>query len=376
MLDKKQLSVLKSIGQEAAVLGLKAWAVGGFARDKYLRKNTQDIDICFEGDYVPLLNFCIKKYDAQVKRFNTFGTARVSLKNGLKLDFVRCRKEVYPQPAALPVVKPSNLKDDLHRRDFTCNAAALSILPTEFFKLYDYYGAHQSIKGRYIEILHPQSFMDDPTRIYRALRFAGRFNWRIEDKTSKLLRQAVKEELPLLLSRQRVRQELIKILQEHHSKRIFGLLKKYDAAKFIYPRLKWTPKVGKVKTVDDKILMLALSMGGGGAEFLQHLHLEHADYKKIFDIWKLHFERKAPAKPISAAAKKLLKLFNPKLATCALKPCFITAADAQAAGFSGVAIGKIINQFAALQWRGKIKTRRGALKLLNGVKYEITKRTK
>ncbi len=376
MTNKSKISVLKAIGAQAAVLGLKAWAVGGFARDKYLRKQTEDIDICFEGDYSPLLDFCIKKYGAQVKRFNTFGTARVYLKNGLKLDFVRCRKEVYPQPAALPVVTPSNLKDDLYRRDFTCNAAALSILPDEFFKLYDYYGAYAAIKGRYIEVLHDESFKDDPTRIYRALRFAGRFNWPLEKKTAALLRKAVKDELPFLLSRQRVRGELLKILQEPHARRIFCLLKKYDAAKFIYPRLRWTAKTGEAKTLNDKILMLALSMGGGGAEFLQHLHLDHDDYKQIYKLWKLHFERKSPQKPLNAAEVKLLKLFNPKLAQAALKPVFITAAEAQSAGFSGAALGKVINKFAALQWRGKIKTKRGALKLLDGEKNAISKRIK
>ena len=175
-----------------------------------------------------LRNFCPKKHGTKSTRFETFGTARANLKSGLKLDFVRCRKEVYPKPASLPQVKPSILHDDLFRRDFTANAAALSLLPSEFFKDYDLFNAKKAIKKGYIQILHSKSFIDDPTRIFRAIRFAARFNWKIEKTTLALLKKAVKENYLLLLSRARLNNELVKILEDKKQLAALKMLEKIN----------------------------------------------------------------------------------------------------------------------------------------------------
>ena len=120
------IKLLKELGQVAAKHNLKIWAVGGFARDFVLHKETKDIDICIEGNTSPLINYCQKIKGASVQKFVNFGTARVTFKDGCTLDFVCCRKEIYPNPAVLPVVSKATIKEDLFRRDFTCNALALS----------------------------------------------------------------------------------------------------------------------------------------------------------------------------------------------------------------------------------------------------------
>jgi tRNA nucleotidyltransferase/poly(A) polymerase len=355
------LNILKSVGEVAQRHNIKAYAVGGFARDYALKRKTNDVDICFESDFKRVLDFCRKKYDATAEHFGEFGTARVTLNNGIKLDFARCRGEIYLKPAALPKVFPSDLKDDLFRRDFTCNARAVSVWPSEFLKSYDYFGAADAIKGRYIEILHDKSFIDDPTRVFRALRFAGRLNWELAKNTEIKLKEAVKQNFLALLSRERIRQELLKILEEPGAKRIFGLLKKYDALKFIYPRLKWNDKILKVKDTRGKILILALSLGGKGGAFLEALRLVRTDYMENRFLWETFINKKSPLKELTARQKKILRLFVPDFA---LKKSFLTGGVLRQAGFSGAEITAKLDKLRALQWRGKIKNKRQSLKLL------------
>lgn len=174
-IPRKHKEVLLAIGAYAQKLGTKAWLVGGAVRDFYLKKETLDIDITFEGNVEPLANLCLRRWGGTKHKFTQFGTYRVELESGLKLDLVRARKETYPRPAALPVVEPSVIKDDLFRRDFTVNAWAVSIWPQDFAASFDPFSARQDIDAGLVRVLHDKSFLDDPTRLFRALRFAGRF---------------------------------------------------------------------------------------------------------------------------------------------------------------------------------------------------------
>ena len=119
MIPRKHKELLHSIGEYAGKLGLKAWVVGGAVRDFYRGKDTQDLDLTFEGSPEAVAGFCIKKWGGEKKRFSQFNTYRVKLNNGLKLDLVQARKEYYARPGALPQVSPSTIKDDLFRRDFS-----------------------------------------------------------------------------------------------------------------------------------------------------------------------------------------------------------------------------------------------------------------
>jgi len=358
-----QKNILAQIGAEAEKKHIKAWAVGGFVRDFYLGKATQDVDICVEGDVVCLVDFCRANFGAEAEYFKDFGTARVNLE-GLKIDFVRCRKEVYPKPAALPVVSPSDLSDDLFRRDFTCNAWALSILPSEFFKSYDLYESRKAIDQKFIAVLHHNSFKDDPTRIFRALRFAGRLNWQLQKDTEKLLKQAVKEKLPSLLSRERIRQELIKILGEKDSFAVLELVKKYRLLPFIYKDFKIIPQnINICKTPLQKLCVIALGMKNNGEDFLKSLHLERQDFlfaKNLLDIYNSPL---APARSLSADERAIIKIYNPS-ALPALKKCIISGGEINSLGFTGKQISAALAWVASAQRAGKIKTKAEAVKFL------------
>ena len=357
-----QLKILADIGQAAQKAGLKAWAVGGFVRDNYLGKETFDIDICVEGNTKPLLDFCVKKYGAKITVFNDFGTARAVLKNGLKLDFVICRREVYDKPAALPSVTPGNLADDLFRRDFTANAWARSILPGNFWQSFDLFEAQNSIDKKLVKILHDKSFIDDPTRAFRALRFAARFNWRLETCTASLLKSAAKEKLPGLLSRERIRQELLKILEEKNPAPVFKLLGKYGLTSFIFPGLKCPPAVSKISGVQARLALFALAQKENGEAFLKSLHLERPLFNFCAQICAFMQNKQALLKPLDKEQQKIIKLHAPKLPPTALCPLVITGGDLQKAGLRGPAISAALNKISRAQYAGKIKTKAQAVK--------------
>ena len=360
----KHKKILAAVGIVAQAAGMKAWVVGGFARDFYLGKKTYDIDICVEAPARLLVDFCVNHYGAKAVFFNDFGTARVNFAGGLKLDFVRCRREIYDKPAALPRVSPGNLADDLYRRDFTANAWALSILPGEFFKSYDLFESQKAIDKKYIRILHKKSFEDDPTRVFRALRFAARFNWRLETDTEKLLKAAVKNNFINLLSRERVRQEFIKILEEAAPLSCLKLLDKYGISKYVYPNLKYPKTLAKVKALPARLTLIALALGPGGADFLKSLRLERGLYNECAAVVDFFNDKQALPKGLTAAQKKLIKLHAPKLPAAAMRPLLITGGELQKRGLKGPAISAALKKIAQAQFSGKIKTTKEALKFI------------
>ena len=362
--NKTQLKILAAVGAAAERAGLKAWAAGGFARDYYLGKNTFDIDVCALGDARPLVDCCIKNYGAKAVYFNNFGTARVLFADGLKLDFVRCRKEVYDKPAALPRVSPGTLADDLYRRDFTANAWALSLLPAEFLKSFDLFESRAAIDAGLLKILHAKSFEDDPTRIFRALRFAARFGWRLEPATERLLKAAVRGGFISLLSRERVSRELLKILEEKNPLPCLKLAAKYGALKFIYAGLKCPRTLAEIKDLPARLTLLALALGRKGADFLKSLRLERALHNECAAAIDFFAGKRALARPLSAAQKKIVKLHAPKLPAAALRPLVIGGRDLQKRGRRGGAIGAALKKTARLQFAGKIKTKKEAFKIL------------
>lgn len=356
----KEIKILKEIGKYAETKKLPLWAVGGFVRDFYLGKKTYDIDICVEGKIDDLLSFCRKKYGAKITRFETFGTARATLANGLKLDFVRCRKEVYPKPASLPQVAPSKLHDDLFRRDFTANAAALSLLPSEFFKDYDLFEAKKAIKKGYIQILHSKSFIDDPTRIFRAIRFAARFNWKIEKNTLALLKKAVKENYLLLLSRARLNHEFIKILEEKKPLAALEMLKKFDILKYYSANLKINKNIEKIIDLSSRLSLLAFY--SKDENLIKNLTLPRNISAQAQEDFKLLKNQKAVNFDLSAEQKKLLKLCYPKLNAVAFKKSFIEGAWLKAQGLSGAQIGQVLEIAAKNQFKGLYRNKSHAQK--------------
>jgi tRNA nucleotidyltransferase (CCA-adding enzyme) len=213
---------LRRIGDLAAARGEAAYLVGGPVRDLLLGRPHADLDVVVEGDGIALAESAATTLDANVvRRHDRFGTATIALSEGIHLDVATTRRETYPRPAALPVVERGTLADDLRRRDFTINAIAASLRPGEFGALRDAYGGVADVSGRRIRVLHAGSFVDDPTRIFRAVRLSERLSFEVEKRTEEALRECVKAGWVAALSGARVRNEVLLTLEEESPAAVF-----------------------------------------------------------------------------------------------------------------------------------------------------------
>lgn len=213
-LPEDVLGLIRLAGEVSSELGQNAYLIGGFVRDLILGVKNLDLDIAAEGDGIKFAEILASRLQAKLVTHKRFGTATIILKHHQKVDISTTRKEFYPKPASLPVVSPGSLEDDLKRRDFTINALAISITKNDFGKLIDVFKGKKDITGKKIRILHGLSFIDDPTRILRAIRFEKRYNFRIEPAALLKLKEAVKLEMLEKVEPQRLRDELVLILKE------------------------------------------------------------------------------------------------------------------------------------------------------------------
>jgi len=201
-------------GNIAYEQGAKAYLVGGFVRDLLLGVDNLDLDIALEGDGIKFAEAFAKSMQAQAICHKRFGTAKINITPQLKVDIASTRKESYPHPASLPLVERGMLEDDLIRRDFTINTLAISLNRRDFGRLLDMFSGKRDIADKVIRVLHDASFVDDPTRILRAVRFEQRYGFRIEPRTMSCLKKALKQDMLNVVQPQRLRQELALILRE------------------------------------------------------------------------------------------------------------------------------------------------------------------
>jgi tRNA nucleotidyltransferase (CCA-adding enzyme) len=208
------LKIVKLVGQIADKKGMSAYLVGGVVRDLMLKRKNFDLDFVVEGNAIELAQEIALKKNLKMTAYKQFGTATTFWKNGLEVDFVSSRKEIYAHSGALPQVEPGRLDDDIFRRDFTVNALALSINAQTFGQVIDIYEGLKDLQKKIIRVLHKESFIDDPTRILRAVRFAVRLNFKIEPVTLKLMGKALKQKVFKNVKPPRLFQELKKNLME------------------------------------------------------------------------------------------------------------------------------------------------------------------
>jgi len=232
--------LLYLVSDIAAECNMQAYLVGGFVRDMLLGVKNLDLDITVEGDGIKFAEHIAKHTQSKFIRHSRFGTAAIILKHGLKIDIATARSETYPHPASLPVVKPGTIKEDLARRDFTINAMAASINKHNFGELIDIFGGQDDLRNKQIRILHDLSFVDDPTRVIRGIRFATRYSFKIEHKSVILMKQAVKNKMLEKVQPQRLRDELILVLKENNPLKQIRQLEKIAGLSFIHLRNKIT----------------------------------------------------------------------------------------------------------------------------------------
>jgi tRNA nucleotidyltransferase (CCA-adding enzyme) len=229
-------AMLKLSGEIAEQLGYGAYLVGGSVRDLLMGEQNLDIDIVIEGDGIAFARALAARVPAKVKPHEAFGTAQVFLE-GLRLDVATARTEYYESPAALPKVETSSIKKDLYRRDFTINSLAIKLNPHDFGLLMDFFGGQRDIKEKTLRVLHNLSFVEDPTRAFRAIRFSERFGFKLSRHTSTLMKSAIEMGLFDRLSGSRLYDELLLAFQETNPVRTLQKLSDYGLLKVIHPAI-------------------------------------------------------------------------------------------------------------------------------------------
>ncbi len=213
-LPKEMSGFIHMAGALADEMGINAYVVGGFVRDIFLGVKNFDVDLVVEGDGIAFASECARELDLKLVSHKRFGTATLHGLRGFKVDIASARREIYEKPAALPVVFKGHIKDDLFRRDFTVNAMAISINKHRFGQLVDFYDGHSDLKTGVIRALHANSFIDDPTRILRAVRFEQRFDFKIDKATLSWIKSAVRRKMLHKVQKHRLRDELILMFKE------------------------------------------------------------------------------------------------------------------------------------------------------------------
>jgi tRNA nucleotidyltransferase (CCA-adding enzyme) len=262
-LPQVRLALLQAVSLVAYNQRLPLYLVGGFVRDLLLDHPSQDFDLVVEGDAIALAKALAHQYGGRVTSHSRFGTAKwhiekqemdKRLHTGIasaevpsnrflpsdlpdSLDFVSARTEFYTYPTALPTVERGSIKLDLHRRDFTINTLALRLDGHHYGELHDYWGGLLDLRHGIVRVLHSLSFIDDPTRILRAVRFEQRFAFNIERRTSDLLMEG--RSLINKVSGDRLRHELDHILSDAKVIQILWRLQELDVLAGIHPALLW-----------------------------------------------------------------------------------------------------------------------------------------
>jgi tRNA nucleotidyltransferase (CCA-adding enzyme) len=237
-LSSKVLETLRNLGKIADQLAFQAYVVGGFVRDLFLYRNNEDIDIVIEGDGIAFARIFAENYNARIHSHRKFGTAVIIFKDGYKIDVATARLEYYRAPAALPDVEMSSIKLDLFRRDFTINTLAIQLNTGQFANLIDFFSSQKDIKGKAIRVLHNLSFVEDPTRVFRAIRFEQRFGFTIGKLTANLINNAVNMDFFKRLSGRRVFSEIRLILEEENPTPAIARLEDFNLLHVIHPSIK------------------------------------------------------------------------------------------------------------------------------------------
>ena len=236
-LPKKIKTTLRNLGEVGDQIGCPVYAVGGFVRDLIMRVSNFDVDVVVEEDGIRFAREFARRFSCRFRVYKKFGTAVLFFSDGTKVDVATARMEYYDSPAALPTVELSSIKRDLYRRDFTINTLAIRLNQVRFGELIDFFGALQDIKERTIRVLHSLSFVEDPTRVFRAFRFEQRLNFQLGKHTQHLIRNAVKMGFLERLSGGRTFSELLLILKESDPVPVLERLDEYGLLRIINSNL-------------------------------------------------------------------------------------------------------------------------------------------
>jgi tRNA nucleotidyltransferase (CCA-adding enzyme) len=272
-LPRRIIKLLKNLGNVADMLGYNAYLVGGFVRDLFLKQENLDVDVVIEGDGIKFAHEFAEHYEVRVRSHRKFGTAVLIFPDDFKVDVATARLEYYESPAAPPTVEMSSLKMDLFRRDFTINTLAIRLNKREYGVLVDYFGGQKDLKEKVIRVLHNLSFVEDPTRVLRAIRFEQRFGFRIGKLSLSLIKNAVKINCFKELSGRRLFLELKLLLKEKAPLEAIKRMNEFRLLQFI------SPEIGFKK--DQNALLQEIE---GVISWFNLLYLEEA-----YEPWKVYW---------------------------------------------------------------------------------------
>ncbi len=288
-----EMGWLKELGAMGDKMGTPVLLVGGAVRDLLLRRPVKDVDFVAEGDAVALAQAWSERQGGRLRTHKEFGTAVCVCPGGRRWDFATARSEYYEAPAALPTVMHAALSQDLYRRDFTINSLALDLSPERFGEILDLFGGVRDVKSGQIRVMHGLSFVEDPTRAFRAARFAVTLGFKLPAETEGLLASALKQGIFRNLSPKRVLQEVIQMLGCPSPVEGLRMLEKYGLLKIFWPALRLSPKV------------------------LERL----GRVQKVLDFFELHFPSEQVDKPSLFILALVERLSNEELASlCAKYP--------------------------------------------------------
>jgi tRNA nucleotidyltransferase (CCA-adding enzyme) len=259
-----------------------AFLVGGAVRDLLLAGQTVDLDVAIEGDARAAARELAARLGGEMVEHERFGTATVRAPD-LAVDLATTRRETYVEPGALPEVDPAALAEDLGRRDFTINAMALGLSGDDLGVLHDPYDGREDLERGVIRVLHGRSFIDDPTRLLRALRYEARFGFRMDEQTERLAREAAAGAGFSTVSGPRVRDELLDLLREPGAPQALERMRELSLDRALHPELGADPELvasaqlASAETGADPVLAgLAALIGSSPkalGEWLEDLHL-------------------------------------------------------------------------------------------------------
>ena len=333
-LPRPVTELVEAASRAAGDLGYDLYAVGGFVRDLILGIPNLDLDFVVEGDAIALARGLAASFGGEVRSHRRFGTAkwytsdfwrRYAAEGDRSLpehvDFATARTEFYEGPSALPVVERSSIKQDLHRRDFTINTLAVYLNPKRFGEVLDFFGGLRDLETGVIRVLHSLSFVEDPTRMLRAVRLEARLGFRIEPRTEDLIRDAL--ELLDRTSGERIAHELLLTLQEDAPERALARLQDLGILDRINCALRFTtevatamasarPEAKQAGVTEDDLpsLYLSLLVWDNSAEevelVIERLRLSRAVAQRLREIPRLRqalTELGAEPRPSDAVAK-------------------------------------------------------------------------
>ncbi|GAE31226.1 CBS domain-containing protein [Alkalihalobacillus hemicellulosilyticus] len=378
------VELLKAIGQMADERQHPIYLVGGIVRDLLLEKRNEDIDIVIEGDAIVFAERLVQSLGGTYKAHSDFGTATWITETNYKIDLVTCRTEYYDAPGTLPSVKASNIREDLSRRDFTINALALQLNEAKFGTLLDYFQGQHDLQNKQIRVLHSLSFVEDPTRIFRAIRFALRLNYDLAEQTTQLALDAA--HMVKLISPHRLMRELKLLAFEDHLCRGIEQLDQLSIWEELFNApltVKRTKMLNSLKEhrIQDVYLYLLVFLTDRNGEILRQYALSSEHQRLLDELHELEGQQE-PFYSFGSAHKQLHNIQDKSLLFYSIREDdewiytytlrrsqlipLLTGNDLIENGLTpGPLFKLILFQLACMQLDGEIDTKEEAIEWLN-----------